>query len=86
MSKGPQIGQPQVALQPPQSLGVQTARNLATTTKTVPQMRMITPRWVLGLLPWVQVESGTYRVNRVKVVLAARRADCRHRRGRLRAP
>ncbi len=32
-------------------------------------MRMITPRWVLGLLPWVQVESGTYRVNRVKVVL-----------------
>ncbi len=24
----------------------------------------ITPRWLLRLLPWVQVESGTFRVNR----------------------
>lgn len=69
MSKAPQINQPQVALLPPQSLGVTAARNLATTTKTVPQLQGITPRWVLGLLPWVQVESGTYRVNRVKVLL-----------------
>jgi len=29
----------------------------------------ITPRWLLSLLPWVQVEGGTYRVNRTKVEL-----------------
>lgn len=45
------------------------ARNLATTTKTVPQMGSITPRWVLKILPWVHVASGTYRVNRTKVEL-----------------
>jgi CRP-like cAMP-binding protein len=32
-------------------------------------MMSITPRWLLQLLPWVQVESGTYRVNRTKVEL-----------------
>lgn len=48
---------------------MQTARNLATTTKTVPQMQAISPRWVLNLLPWVQVDAGTYRVNRLKMVL-----------------
>jgi len=69
MTQGPLLGSPQVALQPRESLGVQAARNLATTTKTVPQLEAITPRWVLSLLPWVQVESGTYRVNRLKVVL-----------------
>lgn len=69
MSNSPLIGQPQVAIQPPQSVGVSSARNLATTTKTVPQMQAITPRWLLSLLPWVQVEAGTYRVNRIKVVL-----------------
>ncbi len=69
MSQSPLTGQPQIAVQPPQSLSVPSARNLATTTKTVPQMQVITPRWVLSLLPWVQVEAGTYRVNRVKVVL-----------------
>ncbi len=56
---------------PPRSLGVAAARALAATTKTVVQMQGISPRWVLSLLPWVQVESGTYRVNRVKVVLPA---------------
>ncbi|HWQ09977.1 MAG TPA: family 2B encapsulin nanocompartment shell protein, partial [Holophaga sp.] len=45
------------------------ARYLATTTKTRPQMASITPRYLLGLLPWVQVEGGTYRVNRTKVEL-----------------
>ncbi|HTI50720.1 MAG TPA: family 2B encapsulin nanocompartment shell protein [Planctomycetaceae bacterium] len=29
----------------------------------------ITPRWLLSLLPWVQVDGGTYRVNRTKVEL-----------------
>lgn len=46
------------------------ARHLATTTKSVPQMVGITPRYLLRLLPWVEVNSGTYRVNRQKVVLA----------------
>ena len=48
------------------------ARNLATTTKSVPQMVGITPRYLTRLLPWVEVNSGTYRVNRQKVVLMQR--------------
>jgi len=32
-------------------------------------MMSITPRWLLKLLPWVQVAGGTYRVNRTKVEL-----------------
>jgi hypothetical protein len=46
------------------SLGTAAARNLATTTKSVPQMQGITPRWLLRVLPWVQAEGGVYRVNR----------------------
>jgi hypothetical protein len=46
------------------SLSTAAARNLATTTKSVPQMQSITPRWLLRMLPWVEVSSGTYRVNR----------------------
>ncbi|WP_051830989.1 family 2B encapsulin nanocompartment shell protein [Streptomyces violens] len=46
------------------SLATTAARNLATTTKTQPQMQNITSRWLLRLLPWVQVSGGTYRVNR----------------------
>jgi len=51
------------------SITTATARQLATTTKTVPQMGSITPRLLLKLLPWIQVDSGTYRVNRTKVEL-----------------
>ncbi|MFD6341809.1 MULTISPECIES: family 2B encapsulin nanocompartment shell protein [unclassified Streptomyces] len=47
-----------------QSLGTAAARNLATTTKSVPQMQEISSRWLLRMLPWVQVQGGTYRVNR----------------------
>lgn len=50
--------------QPQHSLSTAAARNLATTTKTVPQMQGITSRWLLRMLPWVQVSGGTYRVNR----------------------
>jgi CRP-like cAMP-binding protein len=65
-----------------QSLSTQTARNLATTTKTRPQMEAITPRWFLKLLPWVQVQSGTYRVNRLKVILREDdRVNVRHKDG-----
>ncbi|MCK7625904.1 cyclic nucleotide-binding domain-containing protein [Streptomyces sp. RS10V-4] len=46
------------------SLGTRAARQLATTTKTVPQMQAITSRWLLKALPWVDVKGGTYRVNR----------------------
>ncbi|WP_225843054.1 family 2B encapsulin nanocompartment shell protein [Streptomyces albus] len=47
-----------------QSLATAAARNLATTTKTPPQMQGITSRWLLKVLPWVQVTGGTFRVNR----------------------
>ncbi|MGH3240879.1 MAG: family 2B encapsulin nanocompartment shell protein [Spirillospora sp.] len=46
------------------ALGTRAARNLATTTKSVPQMQGITPRWLLRELPWVRADAGTYRVNR----------------------
>jgi CRP-like cAMP-binding protein len=46
------------------SLSTGAARNLATTTKSEPQMQGISSRWLLRNLPWVQVSGGTYRVNR----------------------
>lgn len=46
------------------SLDTSAARNLATTTKTTPQMQGITSRWLLKLLHWVNVQGGVYRVNR----------------------
>ncbi|WP_200304554.1 family 2B encapsulin nanocompartment shell protein [Streptomyces adelaidensis] len=49
---------------PQQSLGTAAARNLATTTKSAPQMQEISSRWLLRNLPWVNVQGGTYRVNR----------------------
>jgi hypothetical protein len=52
------------------SVTTAVARNLATTSKTSPKMMSITPRWLLSLLPWVQVTGGTYRVNRTKVELS----------------
>ncbi len=48
------------------ALGDTAARQLANTTKTKPQLTAITPRWLVQLLGWVPVESGTYRVNKVK--------------------
>ena len=48
------------------TLGATAARNLANTTKTPPQWIGVTPRWLVNLLPWVPVEAGTYRVNKVK--------------------
>jgi hypothetical protein len=47
-----------------QSLDTTAARNLATTTKSPPQMQGITSRWLLKLLQWVQASGGTFRVNR----------------------
>jgi CRP-like cAMP-binding protein len=54
------------------SLQREAARTLATTTKTIVQAGYITPRWLLRLLPWVQVSGGTYRVNRQKSVIKTR--------------
>ncbi|MER5529265.1 family 2B encapsulin nanocompartment shell protein [Streptomyces sp. NPDC002677] len=46
------------------SLSTRAARQLATTTKSEPQMQAITSRWLLKTLPWVDVKGGAYRVNR----------------------
>ncbi|MFD9904653.1 family 2B encapsulin nanocompartment shell protein [Streptomyces sp. NPDC059063] len=60
----PESGPGQEAGRAQLSLGIAAARNLATTTKSVPQMQGITSRWLLRTLPWVQAGAGTYRVNR----------------------
>jgi hypothetical protein len=46
------------------SLSTRAARNLATETKSAPQMQGITSRWLLRVLEWVPVSGGVYRVNR----------------------
>lgn len=51
---------------PQHSLGDNAARKLANTTKTNAQYDLITPRWLVRLLDWKPLESGTLRVNRVK--------------------
>lgn len=57
-----------VELERPESVSAGAARNLATTTKTPAQWTALTPRWLLHLLPWVQVGAGTFRVNRVRLL------------------
>ncbi|HWD10111.1 MAG TPA: Crp/Fnr family transcriptional regulator, partial [Actinomycetota bacterium] len=62
--------------QAPTSLATQAARQLTTTTKTTPQMQGISSRWLLKILPWVQVSGGIYRVNRRRTfVLGDGRVD-----------
>jgi CRP-like cAMP-binding protein len=56
--------QPRNGQRPQLSLATEAARNLATTTKSVPQMQEITSRWLLRVLPWVEASGGTFRVNR----------------------
>ncbi|MGD0135038.1 MAG: hypothetical protein ABSE57_23565, partial [Bryobacteraceae bacterium] len=51
-------------IEPHRSLTGSKARNLATATVTAPQNAEATPRWLLRLLPWVDVSGGVYRVNR----------------------
>ncbi len=46
------------------SLSTKAAAKLATTTKTPPQMQEISSRWLLRVLPFVEVSGGIYRVNR----------------------
>ncbi|HVK76052.1 MAG TPA: family 2A encapsulin nanocompartment shell protein [Kofleriaceae bacterium] len=39
------------------------ARQLSNTTKTPPQWRGATPRWLTQMIPWTPVEAGVYRLN-----------------------
>jgi hypothetical protein len=48
------------------TLSEPAARQLANATKTRAQWTGITPRWLVSFLPWVPVEAGIYRLNRVK--------------------
>ena len=48
------------------SLDPNAARLLAHTTKSLPMMENITPRWLLKFLHWVPVEAGVYRANRIR--------------------
>ena len=50
--------------QAPSSLATAAARNLATTTKSAPQMQAISSRWLLRVLPWIETKGGVFRVNR----------------------
>lgn len=45
------------------SLRERAARQLSNTTKTPPQWRGATPRWLVQMMPWTPVEAGVYRVN-----------------------
>ena len=46
------------------SLDTAAAGNLSSTTKTPPHSQARTPRWLLRVLPWVEVRAGSLRVNR----------------------
>ena len=48
------------------TLSEPAARQLANATKTRAQWSGITPRWLVSFLPWVPVEAGIYRLNRVR--------------------
>ncbi|MDR3210689.1 MAG: hypothetical protein LBU79_02085 [Planctomycetota bacterium] len=51
---------------PSKSLGREAAYQLANITKTVPQYDAITPRWLTRVLDWKALETGLFRLNRVK--------------------
>ncbi len=48
------------------ALSSNLAKLVSTTTKTPPQWRGITPRWILKLIPYVELSAGVYRLNRVE--------------------
>ena len=51
------------------------ARQLANATKTRAQWGGITPRWLIPFLPWMPVEAGIYRLNKVKETRGATSAS-----------
>ena len=50
----------------PRTLSEKSARQLSNTTKTPPQWRGATPRWLVQMIPWTPVEAGVYRVNQAR--------------------
>jgi hypothetical protein len=52
--------------EPHLALGDVAARQLANAQKTAPTMLSISPRWLVHLIPWVGVEAGIYRLNKVR--------------------
>jgi hypothetical protein len=53
----------------PHTLSVRAARTLSHATLTAPHMLAESPRWLLHLLPWVNIHGGVYQVNRRRIVL-----------------
>lgn len=49
-----------------QALSAAVAYQLADVTKTAPQFEAITPRWLIKLFEWKALETGIFRLNRVK--------------------
>lgn len=47
------------------SLSAKAAYQLANVTKTAPQYRHITPRWLTRLLEWKPLDAGIFRLNQV---------------------
>ncbi|MDR1924485.1 MAG: hypothetical protein LBQ66_08920 [Planctomycetaceae bacterium] len=50
----------------PKSLGHQAAYQLANVTKTEAQFGSLTPRWLPRFLDWKSLETGLFRLNKVK--------------------
>lgn len=48
------------------ALSAQSAYQLADVTKTTAQFQSLTPRWLQRLLEWKALETGAFRVNKVK--------------------
>ncbi|MEI6221676.1 MAG: family 2A encapsulin nanocompartment shell protein [bacterium] len=51
---------------PIKALGDAAAYQLANVTKTAPQFDSITPRWLVHFFDWKAIESGVFRLNKVK--------------------
>lgn len=47
------------------ALNTSAAQTLSSSTKIAPIWEGITPRWLLKLMPWVDVTAGIFRVNQV---------------------
>lgn len=50
---------------PQSGFGSEQAQQLASVTKSQPQLTGLTSRFLVKILPWVQVRGGAYQVNRV---------------------
>ena len=49
-----------------QTLSAHAAYQLANVTKTSPQFESLTPRWLTRILDWKALETGIFRLNKVK--------------------